>query len=207
MEILRLVLCVLAWMGRTVVRKRIACIGWGSLVWDHRSLPVVGEWMTDGPLLPIEFARESADGRITLVLCDDVSEVQACWALISVEDVSYAIEVLAEREGITTGISKNIGWWDASDGKSCGKCADQIEAWAKEHWLDGVVWTNLPCGLKNARGSMPTQTEVLKHLESLGDELKDNAMSYVTNAPRQIDTAYRRAIEAEWCPFRKKDNT
>lgn len=48
--------------------------------------------MAEGPMISIEFARESADGRITLVLSDGVPEVQSGWALIAVDDVSCAIE-------------------------------------------------------------------------------------------------------------------
>jgi len=44
----------------------IACLGWGSLIWSPRTLPVSGDWHTDGPHLPIEFSRQAADGRITL---------------------------------------------------------------------------------------------------------------------------------------------
>src|ERR1700722_18672522 len=43
-------------------------LAWGSLVWDPRDLQTAGKFVANGPLLPIEFCRISADGRLTLAI-------------------------------------------------------------------------------------------------------------------------------------------
>ena len=49
-------------------QMKIAILGWGSLVWNPRNLSIINSaWHPDGVLLPIEFARISRDGRLTLV--------------------------------------------------------------------------------------------------------------------------------------------
>ena len=60
----------------------IVCIGWGSLIWDTRSLDVDVHWRADGPMLPIEFARESSDGRITLVIVQGFASVLTLWSAV-----------------------------------------------------------------------------------------------------------------------------
>jgi hypothetical protein len=78
----------------------IVCIGWGSLIWCQKALPITGEWHSDGPNLAIEFARQSRDGRVTLVLCDGVPACRTLWAELAVSTLDKAKEALRQREGV-----------------------------------------------------------------------------------------------------------
>ena len=183
----------------------IGCLGWGSLIWDPRGLPIRGVWFDDGPLLPIEFARESSNNRITLVLCDVSYRVRACWALMEAVDLSVARSDLATREGVKEkDIEKSIGYWEAASGKSYGAAANDIAQWATTKSLDVVVWTNLEIGLKSARRKLPSIDDILKRLRELSHAQRKLAEEYIRKAPPQIDTEYRRQIANEfgWFPQR-----
>jgi hypothetical protein len=109
----------------------IACLGWGSLVWDPRELPVRHQWFADGPLLPIEFARKSRDDRATLVLLPKAPFVRSLWALMSVSELQAAKEALADREGMTgDNKTKHIGHW-SPHAHSAGVGLELIEKWAR----------------------------------------------------------------------------
>ena len=108
----------------------IACVGWGSLIWDPRELPILRTWFEDGPLLPVEFARESDDGRITLVLAEDQQLVRSRWALMNVADPVSAREALRRREGVSPeNLRKHVGLWVRGTVAS-GFCSDVIEQFA-----------------------------------------------------------------------------
>jgi len=187
---------------------KIACLGWGSLIWDPRSLPIRRPWFNDGPLLPIEFARQSCDGRITLVIVPktlaEVTCVRTLWALMVANSLDEAISELAEREMPKKPDENRIGRWPC-DPAEAKDFTELVEAWACARGLDGVVWTALPPKFDRENGRMPGVDEVLEHLHELSadyDKWK-RAEEYVRRAPLQIDTEYRRRIECEfgWVPL------
>jgi hypothetical protein len=177
----------------------IACLGWGSLIWDPRTLPVDGDWKDDGPDLPIEFARRSGGNRITLVLVPGAASVRTLWAPLKVQSLSDAVTALNEREGRPG--SHRIGRWpgDKRDEKAC---QEVVTTWAKKKDLTGVVWTALPPKFGSDE-RVPSIAEVLAHLSGLEGEERGGAEQYIRCAPKQIRTPYRSAIEAElgWTPI------
>ena len=180
----------------------IACLGWGSLVWDPRELPVQGKWFEDGPLLRVEFARQSSDGRLTLVLLPAGTEVRSLWASFSVSDIAEARKALGKREGL---YDKNhetqIAIWSAADKRVSDPSS--IGAWAQGLGLNGAVWTALPPRFRGEDGRVPTAEEAVQYLRDLPHEQRRNAERYIRMAPRQVDTLYRRRFELEfgWTPL------
>ncbi|PHS32748.1 MAG: hypothetical protein COA95_03115 [Methylophaga sp.] len=182
---------------------QIACLGWGSLIWNQDNLPLSSGWNSDGPNLPIEFARESADGRMTLVLLDDAKQSTALWAILSATDIEIAKADLAKREGVSeNNIKYSIGYWESNSGMSHGTCSEEISRWALEKELDGVVWTNLKYGFQSARGKLPTLAGVIEHLNGLSPEKKCVAEEYVRKTPVQVRTEFRNELENKlgWLP-------
>ena len=186
----------------------IACLGWGSLVWNLDGLPVktlrsdlpvlpwtrcaegeCGDWQRDGPCVSVEFVRQSKDGRLTLVLYDAAAPVQSLWACMTVDDLPAAVKALAEREGCK---EEYIGRW--SRGQADPKKIPDLEVWAIDRDIEHVIWTALGpkfCDLQVA----PTEDQAVAYLRKISEEGSDaKAKKYVRQTPQQINTAYRRCI-------------
>ena len=177
----------------------IACLGWGSLIWDQGDLPTRNGWSEDGPLVRVEFARHSEGDRITLVMVPSGPRVQSLWVLMDTECLEVAAKALRKREKTARW---HIGCW--SRGEPSPDSIPELAEWADGRNLDHAVWTALPPKFNDEDGRQPTVEEVVKHLRELPCDVRERAEKYIRKAPRQIDTPYRRRIEAEfhWEPER-----
>jgi hypothetical protein len=120
---------------------KIACLGWGSLIWDPKELPVSGTWQKGGPMVPVEFLRQSGIGRITLVLDEDGTLVPSLWACLQSDNIDSAIAALKKREEIGyRDVIKSIGRWV---GNSPPPLIPGLADWAGKQCVDAVVWTAL----------------------------------------------------------------
>jgi hypothetical protein len=170
---------------------RVGCLGWGSLIWDPRELDIAGRdsWHSDGPLLPVEFARQSSRDRLTLVLMPHGRPVRVQWAEMTDERLGQARANLARREG-----SDAIGEWPSTHQH---EHSHTIAEWAKAKGLDAVVWTALEPKFNGVPGRIPSGQDVLAYLSGLVAAGKSHAAEeYVRRAPRQIRTPFREIIEA-----------
>lgn len=172
----------------------IACLGWGSLVWDPRELAIQRQWFDDGPLIHVEYARQSQDGRITLVLTEGANPVRSLWAVMDSTNLPSAKSDLRKREAIPEkNEEKHIGSW--SVGQLSPALIPGLAEWASAHGIAHVIWTNLPPKF-NGKERAPSSDQVVQYLGSLLGAQREVAERYVRFTPRQIDTTYRRRIEA-----------
>jgi hypothetical protein len=183
----------------------IAYLGWGSLIWKPGRLAIADSWETDGPLIPIEFARVSSDGSLTLVLHPDVPDVQVLWANTVTTDIETAVRDLKKRER-TPDINR-IGYvCIPNSSRRCNVIPtvwQRIELWAKRKGLDAVVWTDLPSNFKEKTGLDFSEENAVAYLSNLSGKALAQAENYVRMAPEQVETNVRKRLKEElgWRSF------
>lgn len=170
---------------------KIAILGWGSLIWQPKDLAFNKEfgWKSTGPILPIEFARISNDGRLTLVITEKGTEITTLYASSIYQDLDEAIFNLAVRE--CSG-KKSIGYYDKNNNAFFSinlNIKSNIEEWIKQTDFDAVIWTDLPEKLESK--------DPLEYLKSLTGNKSTSAEEYIRRTPTQIKTALRTKIEEE----------
>ena len=175
---------------------KIACLGWGALVWDPQDLPVEA-WHRDGPPMQLEFARLSDEGWLTMVLVPRADRAQCLWAPMRADSLAEARAALAAREGIQAdSIEREVGYW-SNEVESQFLHGKVVGDWAIQKGIEAVVWNALP------PRRVPTSEHAVSTLRSLSGEQLRRAEETIRQTHRQIDTPYRRRIEAElsWTPI------
>ena len=145
----------------------------------------------------LEFARQSMDGRLTLVIYRTTAVSHSLWIRMNTTTLDSAVRNLKDREGTK---SQYIGVWNAGvDTETIPGLAD----WAESIGASAVVWTDLPSKFDGRNGIAPSQEEAIDYLTSLDPASRNRAERYVRHAPKQIRTPYRDAFEVEfgWVPI------
>ena len=179
---------------------KIACIGWGSLIWRPNELLIQRKWFEDGPIIPLEFVRQSDDGRLTLVITEKAKPVRTLWALMYTDNLETAKISLLKREG--KGIPRErlnefikVCKKDVEVDSSVDK---DIKSWLITKDLDATIWTNLPPKFNKENNKAPSLEDAISYLRGLKNKTFNRAKEYIEKAPMQIDTEYRRAFEKEF---------
>ncbi|MBS6032518.1 MULTISPECIES: hypothetical protein [Pantoea] len=170
---------------------KIACLGWGSLIWKSGALPVASPWHCDGPRVPIEFVRISEGGELATAICLNATPVPVLWAWLNTASLETACRALREREGIPDSREDGLGILTVTD-TSAGPLAD----WARARGIEGLIWTALPACMAGVEGRIPALDEAVAYLQRLEGDTREHARRYIEQVPAQIDTAYRRAFAA-----------
>ncbi len=173
----------------------IVVLGWGSLIWCPKNLLVSSKWKTNGPELPVEFARISQDGRLTLVLLPNANPIPVLWAQMDTDNLDEARENLKKREGT---IRDRIGFIDLTYNKTQSGIVNTkgIRTWAQERAIDAAVWTDLRSNFESKYRAL-NNINVISYLNKLKMADRKLAEEYIRKAPHQIITPFRSVIERE----------
>ena len=177
----------------------VAVIGWGSLVWNPGTLDLRTGWHADGPTLPLEFARISDGGRLTLVLFPRGENRTTYWAITNLENFEDAKANLARREGSSVDA---IHFCVQQPSGRMQRFGEPMVTATVAEWLDArvgldaAIWTGLTSNWQSQRGAEFSVDDALLYLAGLKGSQLDAAREYITRAPPQSDTPVRRAMRA-----------
>ena len=186
---------------------KIAVLAWGSLVWDPRELQTAAKFTPDAPLLPIEFCRISADGRLTLAIDETFGAVCKTYSAPSALDsLDAAIENLRAREAMPS--ARPVGFVEPASGRQSDiamECHPQavatIGAWAAASGYDAAIWMAVASNFDDEGGEPFSVSAAIQYLETLeaDDRAKfAEALAYIRNAPPEIETPVRERVAKRW---------
>ncbi len=176
----------------------VVILGWGSLIWNFDGLKIISDWQKEGPFLPIEFARISMDGKLTLVIKQNSKKVPVLWNLMEFDDLQQAREDLRIREKTPT--IENIGFVNLKDDTSHSlnneHIINDIKKWAKINEFDAVIWTDLPENFETKLNKPFSLQNIIDYFNSKKQsEIFEKIKEYILKTPKQIETTLRNDLE------------
>jgi hypothetical protein len=166
----------------------IAYIGWGSLIWDYKNLPIhLNEtecpWIKTNLKLPLEFSRisDKGNGRITLVIDTNGTLNNVYYApLLSTTDKKQAIISLRRREKTNT---KNIGYIDNITNEINSrlpiKIINDIKSWMKNNNIDIAIWTDIETNWESLKGKKFTNKDAFDYFTSINPSMQIKIFNYI----------------------------
>lgn len=187
----------------------IAIIGWGSLVWCPRDLPIKRNWQRGGPVLPIEFSRVSKDARLTLVIDPKNGKlVTTQFVFSSRTDLQDAVADLRDREETKM---EFIGFTDRSGEQASSRRWEKhrdaqlrILPWLEKSDFDAAVWTALEANYEQQQGRKFSVDDAAAYLKNLPESPRENALRYIRSAPAEVDTRLRQKLAQQGLLEEKK---
>jgi len=185
---------------------KIAILSWGSLIKTGitRGLNIRGEFLTGGPMLPIEFSRISQSGERTGCLTVVIDEkngvhVPTQYAVSAHQHLDWALSNLRFVESIT--LKYSVGYVNLISGTERGWArenqpysVDLIKSWAQRNHFDAVIWTGLLSNFEKVTQIPFTVQSAVNYIDGLSPQLKDKALDYIKNVPIEIITPVRSVL-------------
>jgi hypothetical protein len=162
-------------------------------------LRTVGDWILDGPTLPIEFSRISEKGRLTLVIDElNGTPVPARSIRSRCATLDEAIDNLRMREGARS--SKGVGFADLRNGSNSPTAiakrrasTEIIAKWGESKGADAVIWTAI--GPRWPLDGSFSVEAAAQYVVELGEPLRSEAHEYIKKAPAEVITPVRKRFE------------
>lgn len=181
------------------MKKPIAVVGFGSLVWDLDTLRshVTGRWQMDaGPVMPLEFSRISPKRKQALALCVDLMDgVPSKTSVIHSTrgDVQQARRDLAVRERAPVGFIGGV-CLDTRQSHGRGQSAWMVWQWCERAGYSGAVWMDIWANFTAQRGIGFSVRDGIDYLRTLDEDGLAEAVQYIERAPASVRTHLRRGL-------------
>jgi len=184
---------------------KIAILAYGSLIWDEENLAprITGGWRRGhGPVLPVEFCRVSPKRGRALVLALDEeagAPVPTSHTTSRRHRVEEAVADLAARERCAPRYI-GIAHHDGRHAQCSARIARVVNAWLALTDYDAAIWAGLPANFEEHAGTPFSHEAGLAWLRQLPPASLQEGWRYITNAPGETDTPFRRflARQAWW---------